>query len=66
MNEMSVEKWWNEISVRGNGRNPEKPTQFHIRLSQNPHGVTEVRCRDPSGGRRATDRLRREAATNHC
>ena len=40
-------------------RNPqEKPTQTPFRPPRNPHGVTERRTRDPSCGRRATNRLR--------
>ena len=51
---MSVEKWWNEICGRENGRTP-----------LNPNVVTETRIRDPSGGRRALNRLRHEAAFNY-
>ena len=40
----------------------EKPTQTPCRPPRNPHGVTETRTRDPSGGRRAPNRLRHEAA----
>ena len=61
---MSVEKWWNEICGRGKREKPrEKPTQTPFRAPRNPHGVTETRTRDPSGGRRAPNRLRHEAAT---
>ena len=61
---MSVEKWWNEICGRGKGENPrEQPTQTPLRPPLNPHGGTETRTRDPSGGRRAPNRLRHEAAT---
>ena len=60
---MSVEKWWNEICGRGKGEEPrEKPTQTPFRPPRNPHGGTETRTRDPSGGRRASNRLRHEAA----
>ena len=60
---MSVEKWWNEICCRGKREKPrEKPTQIPFRPPRNPHGVTETRTRDPSGGRRAPNRLRHEAA----
>ena len=56
--EMSVEKWWNEISGRGKREKPrEKPTQIPFRPPRNPHGVTETRSRDPSaavGGERLT------------
>ena len=63
MDEMSVEKWWNEIGGRGKREKPrEKPTQTPLRPPRNPHGVTETRTRDPSGGRRATNSLRHEAA----
>ena len=58
MDEMSVEKWWNEICGRGKREKPrEKPTQTPFRPPRNPHGT-----RDPSGGRRASNRLRHEAA----
>ena len=60
---MRVEKWWNEICDRGKREKPrEKPTQTPFRPPQNPHGGTETRTRNPSGGRRAPDRLRHEAA----
>ena len=63
MDEMSVEKWWNEICGRGKrGKPREKPTQTPFRPPRNPHGGTETRTRDPSGGRRAPNRLRHEAA----
>ena len=66
MDEMRVEKWWNEICGRGKREKPrEKPTQTPFRLPWNPHGVTETRTRDPSGGRRAPNRLRHEAATKN-
>ena len=49
--------------VGENGRNlREKPTQTPFRPPRNQHGVTEMRTRDPSGGRRAPNRLRHEAA----
>ena len=45
------EKWWNEICGRGKREKPrEKPTQTPFRPPRNPHGVTETRTRDPSGG----------------
>ena len=54
MNEMSVDKWWNEICSRGKHEKArEKPTQTSFRPPRNPHGVTETRTRDLSGGRRA-------------
>ena len=60
---MSVEKWWNEIGGRGKREKPhENPTQTPFRPPRNPHGGTETRTRDPSGGRRAPNRLRHEAA----
>ena len=60
---MSVEKWWNEICGRGKQEKPrEKPTQAPFRPPRNSHGGTEMRTRDPSGGRRASNRLRHEAA----
>ena len=63
MDEMSVEKWCNEICDRGKREKPrEKPTQTPFRPPRNPHGVTETRTRDPSGGRWAPNRLRHEAA----
>ena len=63
MDEMRVEKWWNEIFARGKREKlREKPTQTPFHPPRNPHGVTETRTRDPSGGRRAPNRLRHEAA----
>ena len=60
---MSVEKWWNEICGRGKPEKlREKPTLTPFRPPRNPHGRTETRTRDPSGGRRASNRLRHEAA----
>ena len=60
---MSVEKWWNEICGRGKQEKPrEKPTQTPFRPPRNPHGGTVTRTRDPSGGRRASNRLRHETA----
>ena len=63
--------WWNETKwmrwVWRNGgmkfvvgEKGEKPTQSPFRPPRNPHGVTETRTRDPSGGRRAPNRLRHE------
>ena len=40
----------------------EKPTQTPVHPPENPHGVTEARTRDPSGGRQAPKCLRHEAA----
>ena len=63
MDELRVEKWWNEICGRGKREKPrEKPTQTPFRPPRNQHGGTETRTRDPSGGRRAPNRLRHEAA----
>ena len=63
MDEMSVDKWWNESCGRGKREKPrEKPTQTPFRPPRNPYGVTETRTRDPSVGRRAPNRLRHEAA----
>ena len=60
---MSVEKWWNESCGRGKREKPrEKPTQTPFRPTRNPHGGTEMRTRDPSGGRRAPNCLHHEAA----
>ena len=60
---MSVEKWWNEICGRGKReKTREKPTQTSFSPPRNPHGGTETRTRVPSGGRRAANRLRHEAA----
>ena len=56
MDEMSMEKWWNEIGGRGKWEKPrEKPTQTPCRPTRNPHGVTETRTREPAvGGERLT------------
>ena len=63
MEEISGEKWWNEIGGRRKREKPrEKPTQTPFRPPRNPHGVTETRTRDSSGGRREPSRLRHEAA----
>ena len=53
MNEMSVEKWGNEIVAGENGWNLEKTLSNSITTTI-PHGVTETRTRDPSGERWAT------------
>ena len=64
---MSVEKWWNEICGRGKREKPrEKPTETPFRPPRNPHGGTETRTRDPSGERRAPNRLRHETAGPYC
>ena len=63
MDEMSVEKWWNEICGRGKREKPrEKPTQ--TRFVHHETHVEEPRRElgNPSGGRRASNRLRHEAA----
>ena len=60
---MSVEKWWTKIFGSGKlEKSREKPTQTQFRPLQSLHGVTEKRTRDPSGGRRAPNRLSHEAA----
>ena len=49
--------------VGENGRNPEKNLPRSRFVHHETHiGVTETRTRDPSGGRRASNRLRHEAA----
>ena len=49
-------------AVRENRETPrEKPTQTQFHPQRNPHGVTETRFRDPSGGRRAPNRLHHKA-----
>ena len=54
---------WNEICGREKREKPrEKPTQTPFRPPRNPHGGTETRPRDHSGGRRASNRLRHVAA----
>ena len=53
-----------EICGRGKREKPrEKPTQTPFRPPRNPHGATETRTRDTSGGRRAPNRLCHEAAS---
>ena len=47
------------------GEPREKPSQTPFRPPQNPHGGTETRTQGPSGGRRASNRLRHEAAYEH-
>ena len=65
MNEIGVEKWWNEIYGKENGRNPEKNiSRPHFVHPLNPHGVTEMRTRDPSCARRATNHLRNVVILN--
>ena len=50
MDEISVEKWWNEIFGMGKREKPrEKPTQTPFRPPRNQHGVIQTRTRDPSG-----------------
>ena len=62
MDEMSLEKLWNEIGGRGKREKPrEKPSQTPFCPPRNPRGETKMRTRDPSGGRRAANRLRHEA-----
>ena len=54
---MRVDKWLNEIS--GTAKREEKPrenpTQIPFHPPRIPHGVTEVRTRNDSGGRRASN-----------
>ena len=56
MNEMSVEKWRNEICCVGKVEKPRgKSTQTPFRPPRNPHRVTETRTRNPGvGGERLT------------
>ena len=62
-NEWDMEKLWNEICARRKRVKPgEWPTQTPFRSPRKPHEVTEKRTRDPSGGRRETNRLRHGAA----
>ena len=56
MNEMSVEKWWNEILVRENGGSPEKTCSDPV------SSTTKPTWSDRDGGRLATNRLRHRAA----
>ena len=66
MDEMSVQKLWNEICGRGKLEKPrEKPTQSSFRP---PNGVTEAANSGPqcSGWRRAPNYFRHEAATYVC
>ena len=51
-----------KIVVGENGRDPEKNLPRPRFVITNPHGMTETRTRVPSGGRRAFNRLRHEAA----
>ena len=47
MNDMSGEKWWNEICGKGKREKSRgKPTQIPFRPQRNPHGVIETRTRD--------------------
>ena len=63
MNEMTVEEWWNEIYGRGKREKSQgKPTHTPVRLPRNPHGVTETRTRNSSGGRRPPNSFRHGAA----
>ena len=51
MNEMSEEKWQNEICGKGNWEIPqEKPTHIPFCPSRNLHRVTEMQTHDPSDG----------------
>ena len=63
---MSVEKWYNEICGRGKREKPrEKPTQTPFRPPRNLYEMTEMRTGFPSGGRRASNRLRHVAAQKY-
>ena len=63
MDEMNVEKWWNEICSMGKLEKPrEKPAQASFRPPRNQHGVTETRTQNPNDRRRASNRLCQEAA----
>ena len=49
--EMSVEKWWNEISGMGKREKfRENPTLTPFRPPRNPPGVIETRTRDHNEG----------------
>ena len=48
--------------VEKTGETPRKLTLASFRTLRNLHGVPETRTLDPNGGRRATNRLRHEAA----
>ena len=62
MNDMSVEKWWNEICRREEREKlREKPSQTAFCPPRNLQAVTETWTRDPSGRRRAPRRLRHGA-----
>ena len=50
--------------VGENGKITRKPTQTQFCPPRNPHGVIETRTRDPSGKRRASNRLRHGAASH--
>ena len=59
MNEMSMEKWWDEIRDRvKREKRWEKPTQTSFRPPWNQHEVIETRTRVSSDGRQAYNRLR--------
>ena len=56
MNEMSVEKSWNESCGRGRRDKPRgKSSHTRFRPPRNPHGVIETQTRGPSGGKRASN-----------
>ena len=58
INEMSMERKWNEILWhRKTGETPKNPAQIPFHPPRIQHGVIEKRNRDPSGGRRASNRL---------
>ena len=63
MNEMGVEKLWNELCERGKREKPlEKPTQTPFRQRRNQYGVTETRTRNLWGRRGASNRLCHESS----
>ena len=56
MDEISVENGEMKFVVGEKERNPEEnPTQTPFRRPRNPHGVTQMRTRDPNGGKPVTN-----------
>ena len=65
MNEMSVVKRWNEIWGRGKRKKKQGiPIQIPLRPPRFRDGVSELRTRCHSGGRRPSNRLRNGIACN--
>ena len=63
MNEMNMEKWWNEICGRGKReKSREKPTQTPFHPPRNPQGMTETQTQDPAVGGERFNYLNRGAA----